>query len=73
MATFSTLTRLFMGPRKCSQLLGMHAPSGCDTVSYPIGKGKLSALKILDYDIQGLYTVLGEPNVTMVDLKKYCR
>ena len=29
-----------LGPRKCSQLLGIHALSGCDTVSYPIGKGK---------------------------------
>ena len=29
-----------LGPRKCSQLLGIHALSGCDTVSYPFGKGK---------------------------------
>ena len=38
-------------------------------VSYPIGKGKLSALWILDYDIQGLDAVLGGPCVTMLDLK----
>jgi hypothetical protein len=32
---------------KCLELLGMHALSGCDTVSYPYGKGKISALKTL--------------------------
>ena len=30
-----------LGPRKSSQLLGLHAMAGCDTVSYPFGKGKL--------------------------------
>ena len=29
-----------LGLRKCSQLLGIHALSGCDMVSYPFGKGK---------------------------------
>ena len=29
-----------LGPRKCSQLLGIHVLSGCDTMSYPFGKGK---------------------------------
>ena len=29
-----------LGPRKCSQRLGIHALSGCDTVSCPIGKRK---------------------------------
>ena len=32
---------------KCGQLPGMHTLSGCDTVSYPYGKGKKSALKVL--------------------------
>ena len=31
-------------PRKCSQLLGIHAMSGCDTVSHPFRKGRISAL-----------------------------
>ena len=31
-----------LGPRKCSQLLGIHALSGCDTVSYSFGKGNKS-------------------------------
>ena len=43
-----------LGPRKCSQLIGLHALSGCDTVSYPFGKGKKSALKLLEIDIPGL-------------------
>ena len=36
-----------LGSRKCSQLLGIHALSGCDMVSYPFGKGKKSALNRL--------------------------
>ena len=31
---------------KCLQLLGMHALSGCDTVSYPFNKGKVSTLNL---------------------------
>ncbi len=30
-----------------SGLLAMHALSGCDGVSHPNGKGKMSALKVL--------------------------
>ena len=32
---------------KCQGLLGIHALSGCDSVSYPCGEGKASALKVL--------------------------
>lgn len=39
-------TCLLLGS-KCLQLLGMHALRGCDTVSYPFGKGKISALNAL--------------------------
>ncbi len=39
-------TCLLLGS-KCLQLPGMHAISGCDTVSYPFNKGKISALNIL--------------------------
>ena len=31
----------------CANLLAMHALTGCDTVSYPFGKGKVNAIKIL--------------------------
>ena len=51
-----------LGP-KCLQLLGMHALSGCDTTSYPFGKGKISALNTLlagDF----LADVLGEVGST---------
>ena len=45
----------------CSQLIGAHALSGCDTVSFPFGKGKISALKILSAgNFPGLFDVLGE-------------
>lgn len=32
---------------KCFQLLPLHAATGCDTVSYPYGKGKVAALNLL--------------------------
>ena len=57
-----------LGPR-CLQLLGVHALSGCDTTSYPYGKGKISALNtLLAGDFPGLATVLGEVGATPTDL-----
>ena len=38
-------TYAHLGRTVCSQLLGEHALTGCDTVSYPFGKGKASMLK----------------------------
>ena len=58
-----------LGLRKCSQLLGLHALAGCDTESYPFGKGKKSAIKLLEIDIPGLDQVLGQPDATHVQLK----
>ena len=58
-----------LGPRKCNQLLGLHALSGCDTVSYPFGKRKKSALKLLEIDTTGLDQVLGQPDATHAQLK----
>ena len=47
----------------------MHALSGCDTVSYPNGKGKVSALKVLNQtDLTELDSVLGEEDATYSDL-----
>ena len=34
-----------LGPN-CLQLLGMHSLTGCDNVSYPFSKGKISAINI---------------------------
>ena len=57
-----------LGP-KCLQLLGMHAISGCDTTSYPYGRGKLSALHtLMAGDFPGLADVLGEVNVSQAEL-----
>ena len=58
-----------LGPRKCSQLLGIHALSGCDTVSYPFGRGKKSTLKLLEIDIPGIDQVLGQPDATHAQIK----
>ena len=53
----------------CSQLLGAHALSGCDTVSYPFVKGMASVLKTLKAgNFRGLFDVLGEESATYVDL-----
>ena len=58
-----------LGLRRCSQLLGLHALSGCDTVSYPFGRGTKSAIKLLEIDIPGLDQVLGQPDATHAQLK----
>ena len=61
-------TCLLLGS-KCLQLPGMHAISGCDTVSYPFNKGKISALNILKAGkFVALYEVLGEENATDAEL-----
>ena len=53
---------------KCLQLR-MHAISGCDTVSYPFNKGKISALNILKAgEFTALYEVLSEENATDAEL-----
>ena len=45
--------------------MGMHVLSGCDTVSSPLSKGKISALNTLKADdFPGLFQVLGEENAT---------
>ena len=56
-----------LGLRKCSQL--RHALSGCNTVSYPFGKGKKSAIKLREIDIPGLDQVLGQPDASHAQLK----
>ena len=44
-----------------STLLGAHALSGYDTVSYPFGKGNASVLKtLIAGNLPGLFDVLGE-------------
>ena len=49
-----------LGSTVCSKLLGAHAITGCDTVSYPFGKGKASMLKTLkEGDFPVLFDVLG--------------
>ena len=53
---------------KCKNILGVHALSGCDTVSYPYGKGKVSALKVLDMDILLNMERLGEEDATLEEL-----
>ena len=53
---------------KCVQRLPMHAITGCDSVSYPFGKDKVSSLKVImdshDLDIE----VFGESNATISDV-----
>ena len=59
-----------LGPKKCSQLFCIHALSGCDTVSYPFGRGKKSALKLLEIDIPGIDQVLGQPGAAHAQLQE---
>ena len=56
-----------LGP-KCLQLLGMHALSGCDTTSYPYGKGKIRAPNtLLSGEFPGLADI-GEISMTVAGL-----
>ena len=51
-------TCAYLGDTVCSQLLGAHALSGCDTVSYPFDKGKISVLKTLKAgNVPGLFDI----------------
>ena len=53
------------------QLLGKHAATGCDTVSYPFNKGKLTALsKLREGNFPELYSVVEEETATLEDLLK---
>ena len=53
------------------QLLGMHAVTGCDTVSYPSNKVKLTPLsKLREGNFPELYSVVGEETATLEDLLK---
>ena len=57
-----------LGP-KCLKLMGMHALTGCDTVSFPFNKGKIGALKVLQAgNFPGLFKTLGEIDATNDDL-----
>ena len=57
---------------KCLQLLGVHTCS--DTVSYPYGKGKISALNtLLSGDFPGLAHEHGEVEATHTDLWKWLK
>ena len=58
-----------VGPRKCSQLIGLHALSACDTVSYQFGKGNKSALTLLEIDIPGLDQLHLQSGATHAQLK----
>src|SRR6218665_3190194 len=54
---------------KCYDLLAVHALSGCDTTSYPFGKGKMSAVNLLlkfDLNLQ----VFADPEAKEVDWMK---
>ena len=53
---------------KCRTILAVHALSGCDTTSFPCGKGKVSAIKAMR-DVPGdLLHVIGEESATDVQI-----
>ena len=54
---------------KCLELLPLHALTGCDTVSYPFGKGKVTALKmLLNPTCPRLDHVIGEHAASEADI-----
>ena len=50
-----------LGPLVCKDLLGMHAYTGCDSVSSLAGQGKIASLKLLkqDTELQSTFADLG--------------
>ena len=59
-----------LGP-KCLKLLGMHALSGCDTVSYPFNKSKVAALNVLKAgNFPNVFDTLGEEGVSLDSVRE---
>ena len=54
--------------QKCLQLLCMHALSGCDTTSYPYGKGNVNTLNIMVSGIYKCLAIKGENDTTHTEL-----
>ena len=57
----------------CCSILAMHALSGCDTTSYPVGKGKVSALKAMTIVPGKLLHCIGEAEATDLQITKATR
>ena len=58
---------------KCRTILAVHALSGCDTTSYPCGKGKISALKAMTAVPGDLLNVIGEEGATDLQITEAVR
>ena len=58
---------------KCRSILAVHAFSGCDTTSYPCGKGKVSALKAMTAVPGDLLNVFGEEGATDLQITEAVR
>ena len=54
--------------QKCLQLLCMHALSGCDTISYPYGKGNVTALNTMVSRIYQCLAIIGDIDTTHTEL-----
>ena len=54
--------------QKCLHLLCMHALSGCDTTSYPYGKGNVTALNTLVSEIYQCLVIICEIDTTHTGL-----
>ena len=67
----NTKLRQALGYRVCTALIGMHAYTGCDTVSAFAGRGKLGALKLMRSEhYQEVFRELGQSWGLSTDLLK---
>ena len=55
---------------ECEQLLAVHSLSGCDTVSYPYGKGKATAVSVRMHNDDLRLKIFGDPLADDADLLK---
>lgn len=58
---------------QCRSILAVHALSGCDTTSYPVGKGKVSALKAMSVVPGDLLHFIGEEGATDLQIQEAVR
>ena len=59
---------------KCVTLLPIHVLTGCDSVSYPLGKGKISAANFLlksDINLDAMCNI-DTPDNTIIEIGQYC-
>ena len=57
-----------IGQNVCASLLGLHAYTGCDSVSAFSGQGNLTALKLLKENVNYIFKRIGQDLTVSLEL-----